>query len=57
MGRAYVSKLDLGYQNGNTSNLLKNFVALPYFVTHEAKESQNLKSENDLEITLSVLLF
>lgn len=35
----------------------KNFVALPCFVTHEAKESLNLKSESDLEKTLSVLLF
>lgn len=32
-------------------------VALPYFVIHEAKESQNLKTERDLEITSSVLPF
>lgn len=31
--------------------------ALPYFVIHEAKESQNLKTERDLEITSSVLPF
>lgn len=48
-------KLDFRYQNGNTSKF--NFVALPYFVTHEAKESQGLKSEMDLEITSSVLPF
>lgn len=29
----------------------KNFVAFPYFVTHEAKESQDLKSERNLEVT------
>lgn len=36
---------------------LKDFVAFPYFVTHEAEESQDLKSERDLEITSSVLPF
>lgn len=47
-----MSKLDLKYQNGNTSNnffciLLPSFVL---FVTHETKESQDLKTERDLEI-------
>lgn len=47
-----MSKLDLRYQNANTSDNFFGFL-LPSFVsfdTHETKESQDLKTERDLEI-------